>query len=276
MSLAEQLAQTRTAARIITLDIERLPGRARHQHRGLTIEGDFWDLSGWKHAIGYRLPPESVLEWPRTICGAWRFLGERKIHFASEWGDGHEAMVQRLWDALNEADIAIGHNFDNFDRKHLNTDFATLGLGRPAPYKTVDTLKVARAAFGAESKTLHQLNKRFGRQGKVDRYQVQVARDAVAGVLTAQRRIERYNKGDIPATETLYLDTRVWAPNHPHLGLYTGDERSCHVCGCTEFVRLPKDVVALSQSYGGYRCAECGAPSRNNHRKRITTMRPAR
>src|SRR5699024_5736596 len=33
-------------ARVVTLDIERIPGRARVKHRGLTIEGEFWDLNG--------------------------------------------------------------------------------------------------------------------------------------------------------------------------------------------------------------------------------------
>ena len=60
-------------ARVVTLDIERIPGRARVKHRGLTIEGEFWDLSGWKHTIGRRIHADDVLEWPRTICAAWKF-----------------------------------------------------------------------------------------------------------------------------------------------------------------------------------------------------------
>src|SRR5699024_6090823 len=62
--------------RVVTLDIERIPGRARVKHRGLTIEGEFWDLNGWKHTIGRRIHPDDVTEWPRTICAAWRWYGE--------------------------------------------------------------------------------------------------------------------------------------------------------------------------------------------------------
>ena len=66
-------------ARVVTLDIERIPGRARVKHRGLTIEGEFWDLSGWKHTIGRRIHADDVLEWPRTICAAWRWYGEEEV-----------------------------------------------------------------------------------------------------------------------------------------------------------------------------------------------------
>ena len=74
-----RIAPTVTA-RVVTLDIERIPGRARVKHRGLTIEGEFWDLNGWKHTIGRRIHADDVLEWPRTICAAWRWYGEDEVH----------------------------------------------------------------------------------------------------------------------------------------------------------------------------------------------------
>src|SRR5687768_3425493 len=97
---------------VLTLDIERLPGRARHQHRGLTIEGDFWDLNSWKHLLGYRIPHEAVLEWPRTICASGRWYGVKHPEFASEWGDGREEMFRKIWALYDRADIVYGHNVD--------------------------------------------------------------------------------------------------------------------------------------------------------------------
>ena len=83
-------------ARVVTLDIERIPGRARVKHRGLTIEGEFWDLNGWKHTIGRRIHADDVLEWPRTICAAWRWYGEEEVHFASEWEIGRASCRERV------------------------------------------------------------------------------------------------------------------------------------------------------------------------------------
>ena len=108
MSLAQVVASAKlkvSTKNVLTLDIERLPGRARVPHRGLTIEGDFWDLGSWKHILGYRIHPDHVIEWPRTICAAWRFYGAKRTHFASEWGDGREGMLHRAWEMFDQADI---------------------------------------------------------------------------------------------------------------------------------------------------------------------------
>ena len=56
-----------SSARILVADIERLPGYAKVQHRGLTVEGSFWDLNSFKHTIGRRIHPDDVVSWPRTI-----------------------------------------------------------------------------------------------------------------------------------------------------------------------------------------------------------------
>src|SRR5690348_7208119 len=112
MSLAGAVEASRlkvATKNVLTLDIERLPGRARVPHRGLTVEGDFWDLSSWKHILGYRIHPDHVLEWPRTICVAWRFYGAKRTHFAAEWDDGRDTMLRRAWDAYDQADVIYGH-----------------------------------------------------------------------------------------------------------------------------------------------------------------------
>ena len=263
-------------AKIATLDIERVPGRARIEHRGLTIEGDFWDLSGWKYKIGRRIRPDEVLEWPRSICAAWRWKGTRPIHFAAEWEDGgRHTFLETVWGAYDQADILRGHNIRGFDSKKLKGEWWLMGLNPPSAYKTVDTLTIARREFGLESNTLAALLARLGLPGKVDRYDPEVAKAACAGDKAAQRRITRYNRGDVPASELLCDALTGWDTTHPHLGLYNGKERSCNQCGGTEFTATGL-VRAVTNSYAGYRCDNCGANLRNNYRKGTVTMRAAR
>lgn len=228
-----------TGPRIVTLDIERVPGVAHVKHWGRTIEGDFWDLNGWKDLIRRRISFEEVQEWPRTICLAWRQLGKTKVEFAAEWQeDGYEGMLRRAWDAYDKADIIVGHNVRAFDTKHLNTGWRDLGLGQPSPFKTVDTLTQARAVFGDESKQLVALTSRLGIPTKTDKYDVKTARAAVAGDVKAQRKLAAYNKGDIIASEELYLATRTWMKSHPNMGLYMdGDVKRCGRCGNAELQR---------------------------------------
>src|SRR4249919_3011984 len=105
MSLADR---AKTGARILFLDIERMKGSA-------TIE--FWSLNDYQ---GRRIHADSVTEWPRTICAAWKWYGAKRVEFTSEWADGPETMFKRCWDAYDQADIVVGHNIDGFDTKHLN------------------------------------------------------------------------------------------------------------------------------------------------------------
>lgn len=279
MSLADQVAAKRLVAvkpNVLTLDIERIPGRARHVHRGLTIEGDFWDLSGWKHLIGYRLPPESVIEWPRTICAAWRWYGTKRTEFASEWDDGRDEMLQRIWDAYDRAELLYGHNVAGFDTKNLNAEWLTLGLSAPSPFKTLDTLKEARKTFGFESNTLASLTQRLGIATKTDKYNVEMARAAVAGDKTQQRKIRAYNVGDIDASEAFVDRLRGWIPGHPHNVVGTIDDRpTCNQCWGDNLVRTGTKL-AQQIVYVLYRCQDCGGNVQGTRHSRAAVTRGAR
>ncbi len=265
------------SARVVTLDIERIPGRARVKHRGLTIEGEFWDLSGWKHTIGRRIHADDVLEWPRTICAAWRWYGEEEVHFAAEWEvGGHDGFLRRLWEVADEMDIGVGHNAANFDFPIVSGEWAMIGLPAPSPYKVIDTLKIARTSMRLESNTLDSLAKRLGVEAKSDKYDVRVAQAAVAGDKDAQARIEEYNRGDIIASEALFDRLRPFAKGIPHLGMWTDNEMACPSCGST-MTATGKTVHANVQKYEHLACANCGAHARGTARlKNPTRTRSAR
>ena len=236
----------RNELKILIYDIERMKGSA-------AVE--FWSLSDFKNR---RIHADDVTAWPRTICVAWRFLGNKTTEFASEWDDGNEGMHQRIWSAFNEADITIGHNSKAFDEKHLNTGWRDLGMFPPSPSKQIDTLAVARARFGDESKTLDALCHRIGLAGKTDRFDVELARAACAGDKAAQRKIKAYNVGDIDATEALYVSLLPWIKSHPHIAPNAGaDKMLCPRCASEDIARDGTWTVHVN-SYLRYRCGECG------------------
>lgn len=253
--------QVKRTQRIVTLDIERVPGRAIHTHRGITMDGPFWDLSGWKSTIGYRLPTESVVEWPRTICVAWRVFGQKRVEFAAEWQDGGwQGMAEKVWQVFDQADLIVGHNASSFDVRKLKADWKMAGLTPPRPWKVVDTLTVARREFGFESNTLDSLCQRLGVPGKVDKYDPECAKAAVAGDKTAQKRLRVYNQGDIEASEALWLSLLPWMPNHPHVNT-VGEDLACNRCG-NELERVGSDYRAVVLDYPLYRCTVCQGWSR--------------
>src|SRR5437868_14709279 len=72
------------------------------------------------------------------------------------------ALVKDLWKMMNEADIIVAHNGNSFDIKYANTRFIVHRLDPPAPYKSADTLKIARQVARFPSNKLDELARTFG------------------------------------------------------------------------------------------------------------------
>jgi hypothetical protein len=112
---------------------------------------------------------------------------------ALAWDD--KAIVKRLWDLMNAAEIIAGHNVDGFDIKRANTRFKKNGLPFITGKKTIDTLKLARkAAF--ENNTLDYIAHELGLDGKM-----KVTNEdwlaAHAGNKDALSKIHTYCKRDV-------------------------------------------------------------------------------
>lgn len=279
MSLAKAAAKRIAPAvakqvRVLVVDIERVPGRAEVQHRGLTITGDFWDLGSWKHTTGRRIHADDVIEWPRTICAAAKWYDEKEVMFAAEWhAGGHEQFLRTVWEWYDQADLTVGHNVVAFDEAKLKSDWALYGWPKPRPWKPVDTLKVARTELGYESNTLDSLCKRLGVKAKTDKYDVGVARAACDGDEKAQRKLQRYNEGDIRASQALYDRLRPFIRNHPHLAMWTGDVWACPNCGEKDISRHNRgEAYANVQRYRAYQCPKCGHHIRGNKKLQDATQ----
>lgn len=251
-------------SKILILDIERVKGEA-------TVE--FWDLGDFKNR---RIHADDVNRWPRTICFAAAWYSKPKVMFHAEWdAAGYEGMLHTAWRLYDEADVIVGHNLNGFDSKKLKAGWKELHLPAPSPWKTVDTLTVARREFGYESNTLDALCKRLGLASKTDRYDHELAKAACAGDRAAQRRIKAYNVGDIAATRALYVDLMGWMPSHPIIGSEVADELACGTCGSMELTRDGWWTAAVMQ-YALYRCDNCGQPIRSSHSRRISNARGVR
>lgn len=263
-ALATKLAELSKRREIKTLivDIERLPGSA-------TVP--FWSLNDYK---GRRIGYQHVVEWPRTICAAWRWYGEKKIHFAAEWEDGGpEGFATALRDAMDEADIISGHNVARFDIKHLNSLFRDHGLRIPAKTKVVDTLQVARRSLGDESMTLDALCQRYGIPTKQGKYDADVARNAVAGDRAAQRNIKLYNCADVEASTGLYTVMLPLVSGHPHVAPVAAiDKTLCPRCGSDNVKRKGTHSPAVL-IYARYLCDDCNGYFRDQREGRGPSVR---
>lgn len=234
-------------ARILCFDIERVPMRTK----SLAV----WDLKGLQYR---RLTPGDIERWGRTICLAYRWLDETRTHFIAEWQEGGRlGFLTAARDLLDEADLVVGHNSTAFDVPHLKGEFILEGLTPPSPFKQFDTLLTMRKNGNLEANHLDTLDKRFGFSGKTDKYRIEVAEAAVAGDVAMQRKIERYNKGDIAATIRVYNRLRPWGT--ANLGLFAADPTrpSCPACESRRLQRRGYQVKDALR-YPRYQCQACG------------------
>ena len=254
------------SAKILTFDIERVPMRTKPLAA--------WDMKSLQYR---RLTPADIDRWSRTICLAYRWKGERRIGFIAEWHEGGRTgfllEAQRL---IDEADILVGHNSKGFDHPHLLGEFILEGIAPPSPVQHFDTLLTARSVANWEANHLDTLDKRFGFEGKTDKYRIEMAEAAVDGDAKAQRRIERYNKGDIRATDRVAGVLLPYAPIN--LGLYELDPENpvCPSCKSTNMQRRGY-LVKIALRYPRFQCQDCG---RWTHSRKAVPgsveMRPAR
>lgn len=242
--------------RILILDVERVSGISEQQ---------WWERRDLQKRYIHH---ETVTREPRTtiVCAKW-YDRPDVMQFA-EWDKGGRGkFLKDVHGLMAAADIIVGHNLDNADVPWLKGDFYFPRIGhkyRPnlpplPPFKTVDTLKVARTfKSGAAFKSLNALCEILGIPAKTDVYDREAMNRAVAGSVEDRVRLTEYCAGDVIATQGLYDWFRPHIKNHPAL-FVDGQSKltTCRACGA-ETVPIAKRYVADLFTYSMQRCVECG------------------
>ena len=238
----------------LIVDIERLPGR---------FSSDFWDLNDFKNR---RIHADLVEQWPQTISVAAMWYGEKDFLFHAVWHKGGlKKMLAEAYKLYDQADLVVTYNGVKFDNKHLASGWVEQGMGKPSPWRDIDLLKVARQAFGFESKTLDSVCKRLGIEAKNDKYSVEIAQAAVAGDISAQNRLQRYNKNDVKITAQVYEHLLPYIKGHPHVSPNAGlDQTICPRCGSKEIKRNGSHSTGVHR-YLKYLCKTCGGSFRTTY-----------
>jgi DNA polymerase elongation subunit (family B) len=171
-------------------------------------------------------------------------------------------VTQRLWEMLNVADIVVAHNGDKFDIKVLNGRFIKHGILPPAPYKSIDTLKVLKRKFKIPSNKLDYACKFLGIEGKLSTGGFELWKDFLNGDINAINKMLKYNDNDIVILEKLYLKLLPWIPNHPNINIITeSTDKSCPACGSNNLKSNGHHITGTSK-FQVHQCNNCGHQAR--------------
>lgn len=236
--------------RILTLDIETAP-----------LEAYTWGVND--QTIGIEFVKE---DWA-IISVSWKWLGDDEVHFLHTGGRGvkrvrdDKALLKKLWQLLDEADIAVGQNIKAFDVPKINARMMVHGMSPYSPVRLVDTMLMARSKGAFTSNKLAWLTKKLTKAKKSEHKKfpgfslwAACLRDDKA----AWEEMEAYNKRDVESTEELYLKLRPWVEKNPNLGTYTNDENpACPKCGGK---KLKSKGYRYSQTgkFKRFLCLSCG------------------
>jgi predicted RNA-binding Zn-ribbon protein involved in translation (DUF1610 family) len=255
----------RLAPRIVTLDIETAP-----------LEVSSWGL--WEQNIGLEMVGT---DWSILSFSA-KWLDEKKVIYADTGGRGAKkvrddsALLQKLWDVLDEADIVVTQNGAAFDIKKINARLIQAGFKPYSPIRVIDTKLVAQKHFGFSSNKLAYMTERLTKTKKLSHKRFpgfSLWSACLKDDSAAWAEMKRYNIVDTLATEELYLVLRPWITGHPNVAVYSDSlDVACPKCGGKDLQARGKARTQTGE-YPRYQCKGCGGWARG---RTVTTSREKR
>jgi DNA polymerase elongation subunit (family B) len=245
------MPRVKSGIKMLYLDIETTPH-----------EGSFWNLFPKYIPIGQLSKATEVLCW----AAAWQ--GQRDVTFRN-WKDPDH--MQKMWDLLEEADCVVHYNGKSFDMKHLNREFARLGLPPPSHYDQVDLLSEVRKNFKLASNKLDFVVNYFGLGGKVKHAGIELWYGCIDDNPKDWKIMTRYNKQDVKLLPKLYKFMLPWIKSHPNLGLLVDAPTSlvCPTCASQgKHTELDTLFRTKTQEYKQYRCQNCDTTFRERSRNK--------
>lgn len=171
-------------------------------------------------------------------------------------GVSDKSLVKEIWGLFDEADVIVAHNGDQFDIKKIQTRFTTYNIKPPAPFKTIDTKKVAKRYFGFNSNSLNDLGKSLGLGKKYKHNGFELWLGCMAGDKKSWSIMKKYNVIDVILLEKIYLHFLPWISSHPNYSSFFGGP-VCPKCGSKDIIHKGY-TMTLTAQFRRFVCRDCG------------------
>lgn len=263
-----QIQSDEIGAKILILDIETAP-----------LLANIWGI--WNQNINLK----SIHSDWFMLTWAAKWLFEKKVYSArvtpkEAIENNDKRIVKSLIEMLNQADVVIGHNCDKFDLPRVNTRSLVHRIPPPFPFRSIDTLKIAKRDFAFTSNQLDFINKTLRLPQKTET-DMKLWRDCFIGKEAGLKKMEKYNVNDVLIQEQTYLTMRPYIKSHPNMGLHIVDDghEHCPSCGCKDIKYTGKSYQTSLNTYDAFRCCNCGSIGRKrkaNKKSKTLTSSVAR
>lgn len=217
----------------------------------------------WTYGL-YKTNVIKVEQNPSIMSISWRWYGEDVTHHESlatiprkGRTNANLALVKLIRGLFDEADIVVAHNANRFDNKVAVASFLRYGLTPPSPYKTVDTLAVARSVARFNSNSLNSLGEILGLGSKTQVTHSDLWYKCLAGDKKAWDQMREYNNQDVDLLYAIYERLRPYIKNHPNIGDLAQIDGVCPKCGSDKLERRGFNM-RRNGKVQRYQCKSCG------------------
>lgn len=223
---------------------------------------------------------DQIVTAPKIICWSARWYGAKggksSVKFNSEYKTNPYEMLLELRDLLDEADVVVGYNSDNFDIPWVNEQLLTAGIELPSPYIAVDLYKLNRKHLRMPSGKLDYMAQDLLGQRKVAHSGIRLWLDWMdktsPGHKKAVKDMETYAKQDTYLLEPLFEFMRPYIKS-VNFGLFRADGFSCSHCGSTS-LQARGFAYTTAGKFQRYQCTDCSGWSKDPKRIETTSLRP--
>ncbi len=220
---------------------------------------------GWFWRTGKQvINANQILEFGKIICISYRFTHWPEGQVKNLSWNKHQndaKMCMDFYKIADRADVLVGHNGDNFDKKWLNTRLAFHGHPTLIHQTTEDTLKQARQQFNLPSFRLGFLCKYFGIEEKLvtktglwDRVVFQNNRESLKDMM-------EYCDQDVLILDKLYKRIWPYIKHKINIGIFNDVKNICPKCGSKHRRNKGYRYTSVGK-YQDWLCKNC------NHRYR--------
>jgi predicted RNA-binding Zn-ribbon protein involved in translation (DUF1610 family) len=223
-----------------------------------------WDIEnspalGWFWGSTYNTNIVEVKQASRTMSFAAKWLGEKKVEYRSDFHDGHEEMIGRAWDLLDEADCLVSYNGKSHDTPHVSTEILLAKGTPPSPFIECDLYRVVKSRLKFQKNRLDFVAGELEIGKKVEHEGFGLWLKCMAGDPKAWARFKAYNIGDIDLTESLLDKLLPWIPPsmYPNMNLLSTQD-VCPKCGLENFEKRGTTKPVGVAIYQQYVCKDCG------------------
>lgn len=144
----------------------------------------------------------------KVMCIQFMWEGEKKVKFTSwekingEWDDS--AQLDEVARLINEADIIVGQNINDFDMKILNNRLMLQGLTPIENDITIDVLKLSYKSFRKLSHKLDYRAKTLGLSGK-NKMEFSDWINILEGIVPVEKKMAPYGCKDVEETRSVMM-----------------------------------------------------------------------